>query len=661
VRISISRFLLLFGFASCLGIGATMAIQYYALQTVKVDGPEYQKIIDGKDLVADILPPPLYIIEAYMLAQEGAFDPNRTEENALKLKKLKQAFDDRRAYWTRSELVGDLKTTLLEDVTVKADVFWAIIEKKYLPAAAKHNTIMLKVLLAKLKVAYHQHGQAADTLVQLATAKIAIDEQAAAREVKFLSMASLAAGLVCILAFVGGLYLVRRRTIVPLESMKVYMGNLAAGDYTRDVPYAARQDEIGAMSNAVAVFRQNAMEREHQQRDIDARKSDEIARQMREMQEKADEDGQRQELITQLTEGLEQLSRGNLAFRITHPFSEDYERLRFAFNDSLADLAGSMGTIAATTTTIRKGASSIERATNDLAKRTEQQAATIEQSVASLAQMNTMAQQATASAGHAKDVMASTRADVEQSAAIMGEAIGAMERITGSSSQIGQIINVIDEIAFQTNLLALNAGVEAARAGEAGRGFAVVAQEVRELASRSANAAKEIKTLISASSTQVSSGVSLVNRGGAALGDIAGRVGKVTELIGNIADSVAAQAKAIGEINSAVVQLDAVTQQNATMAEDTNRDCQTLDGDAGSLGQIVGRFEIGGTPAAQGISMQDKPAQASNRPRSKPAPVAQQASQRAVASPARALAATLATAFTAPKAAKDAGSNWEEF
>jgi len=173
-----------------------------------------------------------------------------------------------------------------------------------------------------------------------------------------------------------------------------------------------------------------------------------------------------------------------------------------------------------------------------------------------------------------------------------------MGEIDGSSKQIGQIIGVIDEIAFQTNLLALNAGVEAARAGEAGRGFAVVASEVRALAQRSSEAAKEIRNLITQSADQVESGVALVAETGEALRRIVERVVEIDRSVGEIAASAEEQSRALGEVNSAVGQMDGVTQQNAAMVEQATAAAHSLRRETDQLTSLVKGFRTGQGPAA---------------------------------------------------------------
>ena len=198
-----------------------------------------------------------------------------------------------------------------------------------------------------------------------------------------------------------------------------------------------------------------------------------------------------------------------------------------------------------------------------------------------------------AGATHAREVVSTARSDAEKGSEVVRQAINAMSGIEKSSQQIGQIIGVIDEIAFQTNLLALNAGVEAARAGDAGRGFAVVASEVRALAQRSAEAAKEIKALISTSTGQVEEGVDLVAETGKALERIFAQVAEIDKIVTEIARSAQDQATGLQEVNTAVSQMDQVTQQNAAMVEESTAASQTLSQETEELTRIIGRFKVG--------------------------------------------------------------------
>ena len=242
--------------------------------------------------------------------------------------------------------------------------------------------------------------------------------------------------------------------------------------------------------------------------------------------------------------------------------------------------------------------------------------------------------------------MTSARADAERSGEVVRRAVSAMGEIEKSSAQISQIIGVIDEIAFQTNLLALNAGVEAARAGDAGRGFAVVASEVRALAQRSAEAAKEIKSLISASTEQVAQGVGLVGETGKALERIVTQVTEINGLVSEIAASAKEEALGLAQVNTAVNEMDHVTQQNAAMVEESTAASRVLADEARELSRLVARFKLSSVHAATTARPAAAAAPARAAPRADPRPA-----QRPVTQGATALAMK-------PQAEEE---GWEEF
>lgn len=296
------------------------------------------------------------------------------------------------------------------------------------------------------------------------------------------------------------------------------------------------------------------------------------------------------EVVQSLNTVLTGVSNGDLTTRIEHEFAQEYEELRQNFNDAIKQLEATLSTVISNATNIRGETTQVASAADELAQRTEHQAAALEQTAAALEQLTTSVRSTSEAASAASDDVKGAEQAAIESGRVVKKAVKAMSKIEKSSEQVVQIIGVIEDIAFQTNLLALNAGVEAARAGDAGRGFAVVASEVQALATRTADAAKEIKVLISTSSKQVESGVDLVGETGKTLQLIVESVSAVTGLVTSIASSAREQSVGISEINTAVNQLDQVTQQNAAMVEEANAASHNMRSEAEGLVSLVSEF-----------------------------------------------------------------------
>jgi methyl-accepting chemotaxis protein len=268
---------------------------------------------------------------------------------------------------------------------------------------------------------------------------------------------------------------------------------------------------------------------------------------------------------------------------------------------------------------VSAGAADIGQSSDDLSRRTEQQAASLEETAAAMDEITAAVKKTAEGANRADGVVGEARHEAEQSGDVVRRAVAAMTGIERSSAEISDIITVIDGIAFQTNLLALNAGVEAARAGDAGRGFAVVASEVRALAQRSAEAAKDVKTRNLASSEQVDVGVELVGETGKALDRIIVRIGEISGLVSTIATSAEQQATGLQQVNTAVSEMDGVTQQNAALVEESNAAARDLSDEADTLARQVARFRVGerAAPVVQAVpavhKLQDRVAKASRR------------------------------------------------
>jgi len=379
------------------------------------------------------------------------------------------------------------------------------------------------------------------------------------------------------------------RTLIPLTQT---MKRMAEGDFSGDVPGSERSDEVGAMAAALEVFRGSGIERTRLESEAQNFKRD-LDRRLRDMEAAHALAGKTQkEVVETMAAALSRLADGDLSVRVAAPVHEEYRTLVDDFNSAVSSLETTLQNVRETVASVSGGADEISVASEDLSRRTERQAASLEETAAALDEITATVRKTAQGAAQARNVVGQAQADTERSDQVVRDAVGAMSAIESSAREIGNIIGVIDEIAFQTNLLALNAGVEAARAGDAGRGFAVVASEVRALAQRSAAAAKEIKALISASTEEVARGVGLVGQTGEALTTIMTQIREINVVVGEIASSAAEQATGLHEVNTAVNQMDQVTQQNAAMVEQSTAAAHKLLSESKALMDLVSRFTL---------------------------------------------------------------------
>ncbi|MBB6220099.1 methyl-accepting chemotaxis protein [Rhizobium leguminosarum] len=404
-------------------------------------------------------------------------------------------------------------------------------------------------------------------------------------------LTALSGSIILFFLAIAAAYLVIRGISGPLNNVHAALKAVAEEDVSIAIPHTGMNNEVGMMAKATQSLQEKIRER-HAMSDREAAQQLALENERENNQrQQQDETALQARVVATIGQALEMIARGDLTVRCAD-LGQKYAALRDNFNDALSHLEAAMAKVSAKGTDIGTSKEEIRRASNELSQRTERQAASLEETSAALDELTVAVRQTADGAHEASKRVHSVSNEATHSDAIVGQAIEAMSGIEKSSSEITKIIGVIDEIAFQTNLLALNAGVEAARAGESGKGFAVVAQEVRELAQRSAAAAKEIKDQIARSSSQVEHGVRLVGEAGEALKRISDQIKAANEIVAKIAHSASEQDTTLRSISSSMNQLDAATQQNAAMAEETTASAETLASDTDELIDLIRGFRV---------------------------------------------------------------------
>jgi methyl-accepting chemotaxis protein len=680
MKISVSQRLWMSGIATFAGIGFLVVVGWYSSGAVSEALAESQAIdvIDKQVNELRFANEDIRLTSMDIIIDRASKEltPERKAALAERSKQLKDGLSTVKAFAAREKLPVDMNAYAADvDVIVKAagEQLPALVTSGAADAEFDKMDDVIDSTGDRIKDALDVVAKASGDAQQR-------DVDIAMAHAQQSAMLQFIIGALAVLV-AGGLIVWQARNILSgLNAVRGSMSRIAEGNITSPVVSIERQDEIGEIARAAEMLRKTAVEKEAADASAhEARLSVDRERNANESERRRDEEEIRR-CVTILAGGLARLAEGDLTQQIDDPFRADLERLRQDYNSAIARLSSVIGQITDQSSSIHSSSVQIRTAADDLAKRTEQQAASLEETSSALEQITITMRGSTSKAEEVGALVEGTKVQAEKSTAVVREAMQAMERIESASAEIGKIINVIDEIAFQTNLLALNAGVEAARAGEAGKGFAVVAQEVRELANRAAGAAKDIKQLVARSGEEVHTGAELVTATGQALRAIGADVVKINEHMISIVSAAREQNAGLAEINTAVGQMDHVTQQNAAMVEQTNAACQTLNEDTTRLENVIAQFRTRFDASAE---TRGQPAIHANTPIPPRAPVVAtgfkpaiapaKPGQRARTSPAQSLMGRLENAFGAPKASASSGvsrtntkaspstDQWEEF
>ncbi|WP_294329715.1 methyl-accepting chemotaxis protein [uncultured Sphingomonas sp.] len=522
------------------------------------------------DLIADILPPPEYIIEPYLEATLIARNPETVGQHAERLADLHKQYDERNRFWQTAPVGEDLRGQLLQQAHPAAQKFWAEVETGLLPAAQKGDRAAIESSYAKLSALYTTHRAAIDKLVAMANdAQVRIKAKG---DFEFYLAITIVAVLALIVAgqavhFYVTMY---RRVLEPIGTLSALTDRLARGEVAA-IPYQDRTDEMGRIACGLEHYRAAAAA----QTEADARKL-----------------AEQREVTEVLGNGLLALREGDLTRTIDQRFPVEYEVLRESINEAIASLRARIQLVSESAENIRSTSSEIAHGSEDLAQRTEKSAANLAQATEALTKIEERLRATMIAADNTVKRAGEATTALREGRGTTARAVQAMDRASGSAKNIDGVIEGLDKIAFQTRVLAMNAAVEAGRAGEAGRGFMVVADLVAALALRAEDQAKQARDMLSETQVDIIQAADAVHDTDTALDTISGDVEAVHDLIAAIDHDNHAQSAAVTQVATAMKSMDLVTQQNAAMVEETSAAIRNLSGEVNALAQRAGAFRF---------------------------------------------------------------------
>jgi len=550
-------------------VGGSLAA--WRLDRIRMGGEVQLHQQVNADLIADILPPPEYIIEPFLDATLIARSPETVGTHAEKLEGLHKLYLERNKYWQTARVDESLRSQLLQQAHPAAQAFWNELDQRFLPAARKGDRAAVEASYAKLAGIYDTHRAAVDKLVTMALAEQQRVSASGASEFY------LAICIVLVLALIVGgqaahFYITMyRRVLEPVGTLSALTDRLAKGEVAT-IPYQDRTDEMGRIASGLEHYRAAAAA----QSKADARKLEE-----------------QREVTEVLGNGLLALREGDLSRTIDQRFPAEYEVLRHNINEAIASLRARVQLVSESADNIRNTSSEVAHGSEDLAHRTEKSAANLAQATEALAKIEERLRATMLAADNTVKRAGEATTALRDGRGTTARAVQAMDRASGSAKNIDGVIEGLDKIAFQTRVLAMNAAVEAGRAGEAGRGFAVVADLVSALAMRAEEEAGRARDQLTATQADIVTAVGMVEKVDGALSNISNDVGEVHQLLGRIASDNKAQSSAISEISDTIGTMDQSTQQNAAMVEETSAAARNLTSEVASLAEQAERFNIG--------------------------------------------------------------------
>jgi methyl-accepting chemotaxis protein len=506
-RLIIAANLLIFGCTA-----ATALVVFQGISRIKIHGPLYNDIKDASDLTADILPPPLYLLETYLTLYQLRATQNPAEIGALEahLGQLKKDQAEREAFWAKRALPDGVRAELTKTVVPTAREMFELIDKSFLPSLHAGKAAELDSTMATMGTLYAKHRAGVDELVKLANAEVDRAEgDGDAAEWFYLSLIYGILGVCLTIAAASGFGLVRR-VAQPIREMASAMRRLAASDLAVTVPALGRADEIGEMAQAVQVFKDNIIE------------ADRLRAEQEETKTRA-EDERRKTMLA---------------------FAAKFE----------TSVGGIVDGVVAAAAHLQSTASVMAATAEETSQQSTSAAAASEQATQNVQTVASATDELSSSIKEISRQVTGSNSMIKEAVRQAGLSNEQVQGLTVTAEKIGDVVKIISDIASQTNLLALNATIEAARAGDAGKGFAVVASEVKALANQTAKATEEIGVQIKAiqEATQTSA---------QSIQGIARTIGKVDETVATIAAAVEEQGASTQEIARNVSQAAHGTQQ----------------------------------------------------------------------------------------------------